>query len=505
MNVSAPHIDSIVPALSYAAAASSLLTQTQAKELDRITVAFGTAGFALMEQAGSAVFNAVAERYEPANCLVLCGTGNNGGDGFIVAEQLRRAGWGVTCVLYGASQQTETAQLARMQFQGEVAAWSPDLLHDVALVVDALYGLGLNRVIDGAGAALMTSINKSRLPVVAIDLPSGIHADSGAIMGAAIKANLTVTFTRKKPGLLLLPGKDYAGEVLMAAIGHDEDALQNLAPCFAENSPSLWQADLPQFTATQHKYHHGHALILGGGVMTGAARLAARATQRTGAGLVTIAAPPYATLVYASNLDSVLVQPISSLEDWQKQIADPRKTTLLIGPGAGVSASLQQQVFAGLATGKPVVLDADALTCFAEAPEDLFRALHPQAVLTPHGGEFMRLFGPQQEFSDKLAVVAHMAQLMQCVVLLKGADTVIAAPDGRAVINSNAPAWLATAGSGDVLAGIITGFLAQGVEAFTATCMAAWLHGAAAQGFQPGMIAEDLIAALPSSLQKLTS
>lgn len=481
----------------------SLLTAATAHDLDRAAIAAGTTSLTLMQRAGCVVAATIVARYTMRPTLVLCGKGHNGGDGFIVAEQLRTAGWPVTCVIWGDEAALSGDMLeARTMYAGDLVPWTPELLREQKLVVDALFGIGLDRQLPADCAAIINSVNASRLPVVAIDMPSGVHADSGATMGAAIKAALTVTFTRKKIGLLLLPGRDLAGDVVVADIGIPADAVAEAAPECAENHPDLWRAALPRFTSEQHKYQHGHALLLGGGVMTGAARLAARAAQRTGAGVVTIAAPPQATLVYASNLDSVLVQPITTPDDWQRQIEDPRKTALLLGPGAGISEMLQQQVLAALATGKPCVLDADALTAFIEAPEILFRALHDKVVLTPHSGEFARLFGPQQQFSDKLSVVTRMARLSQCVLLLKGADTVIAAPDGRAVINNNAPPWLATAGSGDVLAGMIVGMLAQSVEVFSATCIAVWMHGAAAQDFSPGMIAEDLVLALPTHLQK---
>jgi ADP-dependent NAD(P)H-hydrate dehydratase / NAD(P)H-hydrate epimerase len=494
-----------LPPATLAAAPCSLLTRAEATELDRLTIAFGSEGVTLMQRAGAAVVAVIEQHYAPTRCLVLCGGGKNGGDGFIVAELLRQMGWDVACIACGGLPESGDAHIARTRYQGQVLPWNSIAFEEAGLVVDAIFGVGLSRAMESGLAAIVAAVNKSGVPVVAIDMPSGIHADSGAVLGAAVRATQTVTFTRKKPGLLLLPGRDYAGNVIVADINMDMDALYNLPLRFAENAPALWRERLPQFSATQHKYDHGHALILGGGVMTGAARLAARACQRTGAGLVSIAAPPYATLVYASNLDSVLVQPITTPEDWQKQIDDRRKTALLLGPGAGVTDLLQQQVLAALATDKPTVLDADALTCFAETPELLFRAVRPHTVLTPHSGEFLRLFGPQQEFSDRLAVVSRMAQMLQCVVLLKGADTIIAAPDGRAIINANAPPWLATAGSGDVLAGIITGFMAQGVAAFHATCIGAWLHGAAAQNFQPGMIAEDLVATLPQTLATLAA
>ncbi len=498
-----PHTDNLTafsPLSPYA-----LLTQEAMSALDTLVIQQGTDGLTLMRRAGAAVVKVIESAFPyPASVLVLCGLGKNGGDGFIVAGLLQQKGWTVTCTVIGdVTQLADTALQARADFPGSLVAWSPELLGDCTLIVDALFGIGLNRPLSSEYEVVIQAVNESRQPVVSIDMPSGIHADTGAALGQAICAKTTVTFTRKKPGLLLLPGRIHAGEVIVADIGIEARVVATAITACAENHPNLWHDQVPRFGVEQHKYHHGHALVLGGGVMTGAARLAARAAQRTGAGLVTVAAPPYATLVYASNLDSVLVHPVTTIEDWCRQVEDPRKNAILLGPGAGVSELLQAQVLAALATGKPVLLDADALTAFSAQPEKLFRALHAQTVLTPHAGEFERLFGPQREFSDKLSLVARMARLVQCVVLLKGADTVIAAPDGRAVINTNAPPWLATAGSGDVLAGILTGLLAQGVEAFTAACIAVWLHGAAAQDFSPGMIAEDLVAALPHSLAKL--
>lgn len=484
----------------------ALFTQQAMGALDALAMQRGVDGLTLMRRAGAAVAGVIERNFpHPASTLVLCGLGKNGGDGFLVAGVLRQKGWAVTCCVVGdAAQLAEEALQARSDFAGALTPWSPELLDGCQLVVDALFGVGLNRPLSAEVESVILAVNDSHLPVIAIDMPSGIHADTGAALGQAICAKTTVTFTRKKPGLLLLPGRIHAGEVVVADIGIGTDVLATATVTCAENHPEIWRDLLPRFGAEQHKYHHGHALVLGGGVMTGAARLAARAAQRVGAGLVTVAAPPYATLVYASNLDSVLVHPVTTAEDWCRQVEDPRKNALLLGPGAGVSELLQAQVLAALATGKPTLLDADALTAFAAQPEKLFRALHPQVILTPHAGEFERLFGPQREFTDKLSLVQRMARMVQCIVLLKGSDTVIAAPDGRAVINANAPPWLATAGSGDVLAGMLTGFLAQGVEVFTAACIATWLHGAAAHDFSPGMIAEDLVAALPQKLAKLS-
>jgi ADP-dependent NAD(P)H-hydrate dehydratase / NAD(P)H-hydrate epimerase len=477
----------------------ALLSAAQIRQIEKQAFTDRLSADTLMARAGATAAEIIMRHYRRGNVLILCGTGRNGGDGFVVAEIMRQAGWPVTCAMLSPDQASldEAVANARMAWPQPILPWSPELLRHKTLIVDALFGIGLDRALAPELINLIEQVNRSTCPVVALDLPSGVHADTGAILGAAIHAEMTICFIRKKIGLYLLPARDKAGKIILADLGLPAKIWSTSPATIAENHPDLWRHALPSFDAAQHKYDHGHALILGGAVMTGAARLAARAAQRTGAGLVTIASPPEATLIYASNLDSVLVQSLSGLQDWQSLLGDERKTAMLLGPGAGVSELLRDCVLQSLQHDKPVVLDADALTACAQMPEILIKALRPTTILTPHSGEFARLFGAQQNLSDKLGVVTRMARWAQCVILLKGADTVIAAPDGRAVINSNAPPWLATAGSGDVLAGIITGLVAQGVESFTAAAIAAWLHGRAAQDFSVGMIAEDLIAALP--------
>ena len=481
----------------------ALLTPQAAAELDRVTIALGTPGYTLMQRAGAALQQAIEARYAPVPVLVVCGPGNNGGDGFVVAEMLRRKNWPVQVAMATPPDALQgDAGLARVFFQGEILSWSAGLLEGKRLVIDALFGVGLNRFLGEPFVAIIDSLNASKIPVIAIDMPSGIDAATGAVLGAGVKAALTVTLTRKKPGLLLAPGRDHAGTVVVADIGVDRDALNNVAMPLAENHPDLWDMELPHFLSGQHKYDHGHALILGGSVMTGAARLAARAAQRVGTGLVTIAADEAAATIYATNLDSVLVQRMTHDVHWQQAVNDSRKTAFLLGPGAGVGEATLTKTILALTTHKPCVLDADALTSFADVPEELFGYLYGETVLTPHMGEFARLFG-KNERVDKCTRTLAAAKLAGGVVLLKGADTVIAGPGGLAVINTNAPAWLATAGSGDVLAGIIAGLMAQGVAAFAAACIGAWAHGAAAAGFHPGMIAEDLIEALPKTMAEL--
>jgi ADP-dependent NAD(P)H-hydrate dehydratase / NAD(P)H-hydrate epimerase len=480
----------------------ALLTPAQMGDADRATIAGGIPGIDLMESAGRAVADAVSRRWAPRPLAVLCGPGNNGGDGFVAARILAERGWPVRLALLGARAGLKgDAATAAARWTGPVEPLGLAALDGAALVVDALFGAGLSRAIDGIAAEVIAVLGERGLPVVAVDVPSGVDGGSGEIRGAAPKAALTVTFFRRKPGHLLLPGRLHCGETLVAQIGIPSAVLATVAPDTAGNHPGWWFDKFPRPGATGHKYSRGHALIAGGAVMTGAARLAARAAARAGAGLVTIAAPAPAFPIYAAALTGVIVAPVTGAGQFDGLLADRRRNAALIGPGAGTGPETRDKVLAILHAGKHAVIDADALTVFADKPADLFGAIRGPCVLTPHEGEFARLFAASH---SKLERVRRAAKASGAVVLLKGADTVIAAPDGRAAINENAPPTLATAGSGDVLAGIATGLLAQNMPAFEAACAAAWLHGEAAARFGPGLVAEDLVDLLPPVLAELT-
>ncbi|HET8729341.1 MAG TPA: NAD(P)H-hydrate dehydratase, partial [Alphaproteobacteria bacterium] len=332
---------------------------------------------------------------------------------------------------------------------------------------------------------------------VAVDVPSGVDGDTGEVRGVAAPAAATVTFFRLKPGHLLMPGRSLCGRVVVADIGIPDATLDALAPAQWENAPSLWRSRFPRPAADAHKYRRGHAVALGGGRMTGAARLAAQAARRAGAGLVTVAAPEAAVPIYAAGPAGLLIAPSA---EWPELMADERRNAVLVGPGAGVGGETRTRVTEALAAGKALVLDADGITSFADDREELFAALSPRCILTPHDGEFARLFDVS---GGKLDRARRAAGLAGAVIVLKGADTVIAAPDGRAAINANAPPDLATAGTGDVLAGIALGLLAQGMAAFEAACAAVWLQGDAAAAFGPGLIAEDVADGLPGALRRL--
>jgi NAD(P)H-hydrate epimerase len=478
----------------------AVLNVAQMSEADRLTMAAGTPGSMLMENAGRAVAREITRRWSPRAVTVLCGPGNNGGDGFVAATVLAQSGWPVRIALAGERDKLGgDAALHAARWRGGIDALTPAVIDGAALVVDALFGSGLSRPLDAGLVDVLALIAQRGLPMVAVDVPSGVMGDTGENLGAAA-ARCTVTFARKKPGHLLLPGRDLCGEVVVADIGIPADVLAAVNIDTWENDPAVWLEELPMASASGNKYTRGHALLYGGYPTTGAARMAARAAARMGAGLTTIAVPPEALAVYAAALTSIMVQPLSEAGDLARLLNDTRYTAFLIGPGAGVNDTTRAHALAMLGTARPVLLDADAISVFKSRAAELRDAVEGPCVMTPHEGEFARVFAV---VGDKLSRARAAARQSGAVVVLKGADTVIASPDGRAVINANAPATLATAGSGDVLGGFILGLLAQGMAAFPAAAAGVWMHGAAAAQFGPGLLAEDLPDLLPAVLRRL--
>jgi hydroxyethylthiazole kinase-like uncharacterized protein yjeF len=480
---------------------SAVLRVAQMQEADRLTEAAGTPGVQLMRNAGAAVARETMARWPPKSVSVLCGPGNNGGDGFVAASLLASAGWPVRVALMGSvSRLRGDAAIHAANWTGGIEPLGTAALDGADLILDALFGAGLNRPLEADAAQVLRAAAERRLPIVAVDVPSGLMGDTGESLGA-VQAALTVTFTRKKPAHLLLPGRTLCGTLVVADIGTPQSVLRRIEADTWENDLASWRDRLPSLDASGNKYSRGHALLIGGYPTTGAARMAARAAARMGAGLTTVAVPERALDVYAASLTSIMVKPLAEARDLARLLEDRRFTACLIGPGAGVSEETRGRAHTMLGSGRPVLLDADALTVFAQRPEELFRAIQGACVLTPHEGEFARLFDPS---GDKLTRARRAARESGASIVLKGADTVIAAPDGRAVINANAPPTLATGGSGDVLGGMILGLLAQGMEPFAAAAAAVWLHGAAACDFGPGLLAEDLPDLLPGVLRRLS-
>ena len=486
-------------------APSTLLTIEQMTLADRMAVEAGIPFLELMENAGRAVADE-ATRMAPlgGRILVMCGPGNNGGDGFVAARLLRERGYRVEVWLHGDRDRLKgsAAHMAGL-WTGGIADEGD---FDVDLIVDAVFGAGLTRPIEfGVLTDQFTRICDT--PVLSVDVPSGLNGDTGQADGPVVSATRTVTFFRRKVGHVLMPGRAFCGEIVVADIGIPDSILQGLSASTSVNGPSKWGwlSHLPRPRLDGHKYTRGHAVVVSGGIeMSGAARLCARGALRVGAGLVTVASPPDALQAHAAQLNATLLKTGTAPADIAQLLADTRFTAIGIGPGLGRADQAMEQVMAVVASNAAVMLDADALTVAAASPGLLFRAIAARTrpvVLTPHEGEFKRLF--PDVTGSKLERARAAAKTSGGIVLLKGPDTVIASPDGRAAINENAPPWLATAGSGDVLAGFVTGLLAQGMPAYEAACAAVWLHGECANGFGPGLIAEDIPEALPEVLAKL--
>jgi NAD(P)H-hydrate epimerase len=480
----------------------AILNCREMAEADRLAMARGRSGIALMEAAGARVSAAIMRRWSARPVAVLCGPGNNGGDGFVVARLLQAQGWPVTLIrLDDRAGSTGNAALAAAAWRGRQLPPEQDSLDGMALVVDALFGAGLDRPLDGVARAMIEAIGARGLDCAAVDIPSGVAGDDGRVLGIAPHCQLTVTFFRPKPGHFLEPGRAHCGPLEIADIGIPVSVLTDIVPGTALNVPGLWLDRFPVSGPADHKYTRGHAVVLGGAVMTGAARLAAGAARRIGAGLLTIVCPPAQVPIYAGDRPGALVRPIADDAAFDRLLGDPRVSAVLLGPGAGIDDALRRRCLSALATGNPCVFDADALTLFSDMPDALFRRLNPRCLLTPHEGEFVRLF-PDIE-GDRLSRARAAAARCNAVVLLKGADTLIAAPDGTAILSPYGPPTLATGGSGDVLAGLALGLIAQGMPTLRAAAAACWFQAAVARAYGPGLIAEDLVAGIPESLRQI--
>lgn len=468
------------------------------RAIDEGSAAVGVPTRTLMENAGRAVADAIVQRFAQRPTAVLCGPGNNGGDGWVAARTLREMGWPVF---------VETL-VPRDTLKGDAAdaakAWTGETFElgksgrKADLYVDALFGAGLSRPLEGEAAKLAVLLPAER--VVAIDVPSGVNGDDGNPLGdTCFEAALTVTFVRKKAAHVLMPGRAWCGEVVVADIGAPEGvvAVQNVA--LFENDPSLWSIPWPE--ADSHKHERGHVVVASGGhTRTGAARLSANAALRTGAGLVTVLSPNDALAENAAQLTAIMVR--EALGDASYAEAARTAQAMVIGPAFGTSDGHYKLLLAALDAKPrcPLVLDADAITLLAP----LTHGLDARDVMTPHVGEFRRAFpGIWSNSSNPIDAARAAAAYARCVVLLKGSSTVIAAPDGRAIVNTTGTPFLATAGSGDVLAGLIAGLIAQGMPSFEAAATAAWLHGRAGEAFGPGLSADDLPGILPHIINDL--
>ena len=483
--------------------ADLLLTPDAMSAVDSAAAASGIDSYGLMEKAGQAVAAAALRHFPGAiRYVVLCGPGNNGGDGYVAARALQQTGTTVRLFHLGDPQQLKgdaARAFADCPIEGEAIGGYLPQAGDI--VIDAIFGAGLSRPVPDDIAAVIACVAAAGIPVIAVDLPSGLDGRSGQVLGAAFRAMRTVTFMTRKPGHLLLPGRELCGELEVFDIGipgrivraHADDLL-------AENTPAQWYAAIPSAGAETHKYKRGHLIVFSGGPnATGAARMSAMAGLKAGAGLVTIASPPDALGVNAGLLTAIMLHAVEDEASLRAWLADRRLSTFVLGPGFGSGEKARQ--FCLALADRHLVLDADGITAFRDDPQQLFDAFAEgptRLVLTPHEGEFGRLFPDiaADKALSKVDKARAAAARAHAAIIYKGADSVIAAPDGRALINANAPPWLATAGSGDVLAGIVGGLMAQGAPAFEAAAAGVWLHGLAGQHAGKGLTAEDLVAAV---------
>lgn len=486
-----------------------LLTPEQMSAADAITIDSGIAGIELMQCAGAFIFEVLRQHFPNVkNVLVVGGVGNNGGDGFILAELLKQNGYDVAVTLIGDD--TKIAGDARLAFD----KMSKEIKHikdpdydAYDLLVDGIFGAGLKREVEGDFANVIHAMNASVTDILAIDLPSGINGQSGQVSGCAIKAQATVTFFRYKPGHFLFPGRELCGKVYLGQIGICKKVLNQILPRLNLNAPALWQDHYPVLKATGHKYSRGHALLISGGLdKSGAARLMAKAALRMGAGLVTIACPSKTMAAHAACMDAIMLTKMDDEHELSNILNDKRINTVCVGPGLDPNEQTRDIAKIILNTDKSVVLDAGALTAFSNKPNalfDLIRARSSPTILTPHDGEFARLFPELISIDDKVERTKFASIKSNATLVLKGPDTVIAKGADQAAISNNAPPWLATAGSGDVLCGMISALLAQGMSQFDAACAGVWFHGEAGTHAGPGLISSELEQALKTVIENI--
>ena len=488
-----------------------ILSTDQMDKVDQSSIdelkKLGKTGAELMEAAGLSVVRTITSDCNGQNVLVLCGPGNNGGDGFVVGHHLQKMSFNVEVALLCelADLKGDALTMAN-RWVGGVVPISPEILSGKDIIVDAIFGTGLSKEINGHLKETLEAANEIKAHKISIDIPSGVKGDTGEVLGVAFKADKTITFSRKKPAHLLYPGKALCGDILVAEIGVPDQIVNDIGPDIFCNNPELWNKFIPRFEGSIHKYQKGHAVVVSGNmIQTGASRMAAMAALRIGAGLVSVSSPEDALQTHAAHLTGIMIR---RREQLTKDLQDDRLNVWCIGPAAGVNDITKKNVLKIVKSGRKVVLDADALTVFEGGPLELFEAINSTAksecVLTPHAGEFARIF-PYLKKLDKITAAKNAAKLSGAVLIYKGADTVIASPDGRCVISDNAMPTLATAGSGDVLAGILTGFLAQNMPVFEAACAAVWIHSECGKLFGEGLIAEDLPGLIPQVLEIVKS
>ncbi|KLN61085.1 hypothetical protein WH96_07860 [Kiloniella spongiae] len=476
-----------------------LLSVRDMYQADRLAMKSGVSGILLMHEAGQAVARAVCDIIPEGRVLVLCGPGNNGGDGFVAAAALDELGYEVQLysMLPLPELKGEALHFAK-EWRGTVAReLDAENFAQADVIVDALFGAGLARPLDRNCCDFVGWSRKKR--VVSVDVPSGVSGDTGEVFGdVAFQATKTVTFFMKKTGHCLYPGADLCGDLVVADIGIPKEIAVKLSLLFKENHPDLWSEQIPRFSYDRHKYHFGHSLVWGG-EMSGAGRLAAMSALRAGSGLVTVLCSESDKQIYELTSPSLIVNEHKDPAALKAFLIKRKISAFVIGPGGGQTNAFKSFISVILKDcSVPVVLDAGAISVFDEDPEELLSLLNDQVIITPHEGEFRKLFPDLQ--GSRLERALEAAKKAACIVVLKGADTIVASPNGQVVISTNAPYWLARGGTGDVLAGIITGLLAQGVSVFDAACAGVWLHSDTGQRAGSAMIAEDLLSYIDEAI-----
>ncbi|WP_068082721.1 bifunctional ADP-dependent NAD(P)H-hydrate dehydratase/NAD(P)H-hydrate epimerase [Polycladidibacter stylochi] len=488
---------------------------------DQFTIEQGVSGFELMKKAGRAVADEVGcQCAYNARIVVFCGPGNNGGDGLVAAQILRSRGFQPKVILVCEAASLKGDAAKAFAYLKLPLTSLEDALADIKglgkndVVVDALFGAGLSRAPSGDALRIIEAINCCRARVVAVDLPSGVDGKTGRIAGKAVIARSTVTFFRKKPGHVLYPGASVTGRQVVAQIGINSSCLEKVDIAGRLNDRGWLKKLINAPKVEDHKYSRGHLFVIAGDEFkTGAARLAARAGARLGVGAVSLLGGVASCRCMAQHETSTMVVPYENLEVFKDILGDPRRKSVVLGPGGGVGEQMREQVLAVLQSSHSAVLDADALSSFAEMPHILFDAIKLKkqqgkgcVVLTPHHGEFLRLFGDALQSSleeSKLFLTQKASAMSGATVIYKGPDTVIADSDlQQPLVNAGASPWLATAGSGDVLAGFVGGFLGSGAGAGQAAAAAVYLHSLCAKQAGPHLLAEDLINVLPQVLRE---
>lgn len=484
-----------------------LLTPSEMDFADQLTISSGRPGFELMQNAANAVYQTILKEFPGSHrILIVCGLGNNGGDGLVLANMLKDSGTNIELTIIGDKAKIKgDAKLALDQLDSTINIVPNPDWQSFDLIIDCIFGAGLDRNIENPFTETIKNINLAPAKVLSVDLPSGIDGKNGLVRGICINADVSVTFFRRKPGHLLFPGRAHCGKTVVKQIGIGNEVLKQIKPTIFHNIPALWHEYFETPKVTGHKYHRGHTLAVSGNLTKiGATRLMAQSALRTGSGLVTIAAPKETLLAHASYITSLMLCEIDNPRELKEQLKDRRLNTICLGPGMDPDQQTRDMVSAALTSAGSIVIDAGAISAFAEDPKTLFKLIHEHessCVLTPHDGEFDRLFSDLASNKDRLSKAREASKISGATIVLKGPDTIIAEPKGRTAISDNAPPWLATAGSGDVLTGIIAGLMAQGLPEFEAAAAAVWFHGEAGNHAGPNLISSDLDESLRKVLQ----